>query len=62
MEASLLIQHIINVSSQRNSQIKLTRYDDTTKRALELQIVRTKENIQLSYGQVSYGQVVMNNR
>ena len=36
--------------------MKLTHYDDTKKRTHDSQIVRAKENINLSYGGPSYSQ------
>ena len=38
------------------NQIKLTHYDDTKKRAHDLQIVRVKENLKFSYGRPSQRQ------
>ena len=38
-----------NLSSHRNNLIKFTHYDETKKRAHDSQIVRTEENLKLSY-------------
>ena len=43
-----------NVSSWRNTLIKLTHHDETKKRAHDSQIVKAKENLKLSYGGSSY--------
>ena len=40
--------------------IKLTHYDKTKKRALDLQIARSKENLKLIYGGPSQGQACVN--
>ena len=43
-----------NVSSWRNTLIKLAHYDETKERAHNSQIVRAKENLKLSHGGSSY--------
>ena len=48
MKASLLMQCII--TKKQSNQIKLTRYNDTKKRANDSQIVRATENLKLIYG------------
>ena len=45
-----MLPNYFDVSSQRNSVIKLTHYDDTKKRANDSQRVRAKENLKSSHG------------
>ena len=47
---------LTNAMYHHRETIKLTHYDDTKKRTHDSQIVRAKENLQLSYSELSQRQ------